>query len=96
MEATAVGRSLDDSQEFLSGYDLWEEVFFCHELFRVHTPPAPPQPYRMLQMQHLVVEDVLDYITRHAPVVKYPADDDGIVRGIVMAEAVAGVLVAPR
>ena len=46
-------------------------------------------------MQHLVVDDVLDDVARHAPVVKHPADDDGIVRGIVMPKAIAGMFAAP-
>src|ERR1700733_93763 len=95
MEATAGGISLHDPQEFLSRHDLWKAVFFCHEFPRVHAPPASTQLNGMLQMQHLVVDDVLHDVARHAPVVKHPADDDGIVRGIVMPKAIEGIFAAP-
>ena len=46
-------------------------------------------------MQHLVVDDVLDDVARHARVVEDPADDDGVVGGVVVAEAIAGMVAAP-
>jgi len=49
----------------------------------------------MFQVQHFVVEDVLDGVTRHSRIVEDAADDDGIVGGIVVAEAAAGVVLAP-
>ena len=49
----------------------------------------------MLQVEHFVVEDVFDGISRHVRVVEDAADDDGVVRGIVVAEAAAGVVLAP-
>ena len=49
----------------------------------------------MLQVEHFVVEDEFDGISRHVRVVEDAADDDGVVRGIVVAEAAAGVVLAP-
>src|ERR1700726_2911977 len=46
---------------------------------RVHAAPAPTQSHRMLQMQHLVVDDVLEHIGRHCDVIEDAADDDRIV-----------------
>jgi len=46
-------------------------------------------------MQHLVENDVFDGVTRHTRVVEDAADDDGVVGGIVVAEAAAGVVLAP-
>jgi len=46
-------------------------------------------------MQHLVEEDVFDGVARHARVVKDAADDDGVMRRVVVAEAAAGVGLAP-
>ena len=57
--------------------------------------PTPPQLDRVLQVQHLVKEDVFDSIARHTWVVEDTADDDGIVRGIVVTEAATGVVLAP-
>ena len=46
-------------------------------------------------MQHLVEENVFDGVARHARMVEDAADDDGIVRRVVVAEAAAGVVAAP-
>ncbi len=46
-------------------------------------------------MQHLVKQNVFDRITRHAGMVEDAADYDGIVRGIVVSETAAGVVLAP-
>ena len=61
----------------------------------MHASPAPPQSDRVLQMQHLVEQNVFDGVARHAWVVEDAADDDGVVRGVVVAEAAAGVVLAP-
>src|SRR6266446_8001328 len=56
---------------------------------------APPQFDRVLQMQHLVEENVFDGVARHARMVEDAADDDGVVRWVVVAETAAGVVPAP-
>ena len=91
------GRTIlsDDPQEFLGLTDVREELFFFKKFARVYAPPASAQVHRMLQMQHLVINDVLDDVTRHTPVVEDAADDDRIVSGIVVPKPVAGVLTAP-
>ena len=61
----------------------------------MHASAAPPQSDRVLQVQHLVVEDVLDHVAGDAWIVEDFADDDGVVGGVVVAEAVAGVVAAP-
>jgi len=61
----------------------------------MHASPAPPEFDRMLQVEHFVVEDVFDRISRHARVVEDAADDDCVVSGIVVAEAAASVVLAP-
>ena len=62
----------------------------------MHASPASPQLDRMLQVQHLVEEDVFDGVARDARVVEDAADDDGVVRGVVVAEAAAGVVLGSR
>ncbi len=47
-------------------------------------------------MQHLVVNDVLDCHARHPRFVKNSAHNDRIVRRIVMTQAMAGHIAAPR
>jgi len=61
----------------------------------VHASPTPTQFDRVLQMQHLVKENVFDGVLRHARMIEDAADDDGVVGGIVMAKAAACVVPAP-
>jgi hypothetical protein len=49
----------------------------------------------MLEVKHLVVEEVLDCAARGVGTVKDAGDDDGVVGGIVVAEHAAGVVGAP-
>ena len=61
----------------------------------MHAPSTAPQFHWMLQVEHFVEEDVLDYVAGDSGVVEDSADDDGVVGGVVVAEAVAGVVAAP-
>src|ERR1039458_1138977 len=61
----------------------------------MNTPSAPSEFDRMLQVEHFVVEDVLNGVARHARVVEDATDDDGVVGGVVVAETVAGLVAAP-
>ncbi len=61
----------------------------------MHAAAAAAQLYRMFQVQHFVVDDVFHCGSRNAEVVENSADDDGVVRGIVVAEAAAGFIAAP-
>ena len=65
------------------------------EFARVHAAAAATQLHRMLQVQHLVKQNVFDGIARHAWMIKHAADDDGIVGGIVVPEASARMVPAP-
>ncbi len=47
-------------------------------------------------MEHLVKHDVLDDESRHARMVEDAADYDGVVGGVVVAEAVAGSKISSR
>src|SRR5262249_40930278 len=58
-------------------------------------PPAAAQPYRVLQMKHLVIDKIFEYVSRDAGIVKDTADHDGIVRWIVMAKQAARIVRAP-
>ena len=57
--------------------------------------PAASEFNGVLQMEHFVEEDVFHCVARHARVVEDAADDDGVVGGIVVAEAAPGVVLAP-
>ena len=75
--------------------DAREEFFFCLEVGRVHASAAAAQPDGMLQVEHLVVDDVFQHKARDAGMIKDTADDDGIVRRVVVSEDTAGFVLAP-
>jgi len=85
----------DDPQKHLGANEFGEQFFLFQKLSRMHASPAPPQLDWVLQMQHLVEEDVFDSIARHAWVVEDAADDDGVVCRVIVPEAAAGVVPAP-
>jgi hypothetical protein len=65
------------------------------KLRRMHASPAPTQLHRMLQVKHLVVNNVFDDVARNQELIKDAADHDRIMCRIVMAEDAAGLARAP-
>ena len=49
----------------------------------------------VLEVEHLVVEEILDGATRRVGAIEDAGDDDGVVGGVVVAEHAAGVVGAP-
>jgi len=49
----------------------------------------------MLEMEHLVVQKIFDGAAWRVRTVEYPADDDGVVGGIVVAQHATGVVSRP-
>src|SRR5207244_10259510 len=47
------------------------------------------------QMKHLVVDEVFNRIAGNTRTIKYAADHDGVVRRIIMSQALARVIGAP-
>ncbi len=62
----------------------------------MHAPAAASQPDRVLEVQHLVIDDVLHRELGDSRVIEDAAHHDGVVSGIVMPQPVACVLAAPR
>lgn len=62
----------------------------------MNTPPTAPQLHRIFQVQHLVINDVFHDIVGYPRMIKDPADDNCVVRGIVVSEAIARPITAPR
>src|ERR1700751_5307467 len=77
---------LDHLEKSTCPLQLRKQSLFIMKFPRVYTAAAPPHFHRMLQMQHLVKQNVLDRITRHARMIKNAADDNRIVRRIVMPQ----------
>ena len=72
-------------QELLYFVQLGEEFFFRLKFGRVHTAAAAAQSYRVLEVEHLVIHDVLDGGAGNAGMVEDAAHHDGIVRRVVVA-----------
>src|SRR6185312_2163809 len=62
----------------------------------MHTTQDSVQADWMFEMKHLVIHQVIDRILRHRGSVEDSADNDGVVRRIVMAEALTRCMPAPR
>ena len=77
------------------GFEFGEEALFGLELAGVDAAAAGFDADGMLEVEHLVVEQVLDGAARSVGAVEDAADDDGVVRGVVVAEHAAGVVSAP-
>src|SRR5579872_4944329 len=75
--------------------DAREQLFFGLKLGRVYTPAAAAQLYWMLQMEHFVINDVVEHVAGNTGMIEDPADDDGVVRGIVVAENAARFCLTP-
>ena len=56
---------------------------------------AAVELHRMPQVQHLVINDVLDSISGNRRMIEDPADNDGVVGRVIVAEQVPGASLAP-
>ena len=74
---------------------MGEEAFFGLELAGVDAAAASFDADGVLEVEHLVVEEVFDGAAGGVGAVKDAADDDGVVGGVVVAEHAAGVVVGP-
>ena len=61
------------------------------ELAGVDAAAQPPHPYRVLQVQHLVVKQVFNRITGARRPVEDPAHHNRVVRGVVVPQRTPGI-----
>ena len=87
--------SSDDAEEFARLLQFWKALFFRQKFARVYTPAAAAEFDGMLQVEHLVKQNVFDGVARHARMVEDAADDDGVVGRVVVPKAAAGMVLAP-
>lgn len=76
-------------------FQMGEEPLLGLELPGVDTAASGFDPDRMLQMQHLVIKQVFDRASRSIGPVEDPADDDGVMGGVVVAKHAPGMMSAP-
>ena len=78
------------------GSEFGEEALLGLELARVNAAAASLHANRMFEVEHLVVEEILDSATRRVRPIEDAADDDRVVRGIVVTQHAAGMMSRPR
>src|SRR5215467_12452613 len=61
----------------------------------MHKAPAAAELDGMPQMQHFMIDEVLDGKGRNARRIENAADDNGVVGGIIMAQAAESFVAAP-
>jgi hypothetical protein len=88
-------RGLEAFEVGFGCFEFGEESLFGLELAGVDAAAAGFDADGMLEVEHLVVEEVLDGAARGIGPVEDAADDDRVVGGIVVAEHSAGVVSAP-
>ena len=77
------------------GFKFGKEPLFRLKLSRVDAATSGFDADGMLEVEHLVVEQVLDGAAGSIGAVEDPADHDGIVSGIVVAQHAPSVVGAP-
>ena len=77
------------------GFELGEETFFGLELAGVYAAATGFDADGVLEVEHLVVEEILDGAAGGVGAIEDSADDDGVVGGVVVAEHAAGVVSRP-
>ena len=75
--------------------ELREETLFGLELAGVDAAAPGFDADGVFEVEHLVVEEVLDGAARSIRAVEDAADDDGVVGGVVVAQHAAGAVRAP-
>jgi hypothetical protein len=79
----------------LGGFEFREEALFGLKLAGVDAAAAGFDADGMLEVEHLVVEEVFDRTARGIGAIEDARDDDGVVGCVVVAEHAAGVVGAP-
>src|SRR5438270_13735967 len=88
-----------DSQTFQKLFCLIEfrkKLFLFLKSLGVNATAAAVQLHWMFQVQHFMIDEILDCIEWHVGTIKDPTDHDGVVRRIIVAEALTRRMTAPR
>ena len=90
------GRLISEAFEIgFGGFEFGEEAFFGLELAGVYTAATGFDADWVLEVEHLVVEEVLDGAARGVGAVEDAADYDCVVRGVIVAQHAASVVGRP-
>ena len=94
MTESLLVQSAQAFQELLSFFKVRKEFLFMEGGW-MHETPVAAELYGMPQVQHLMIDEVLDGKGRDARGIEDAADDDGVVRGIIVAQAAESFAAAP-
>src|SRR5271165_4407609 len=86
---------LQPLQKCLGLVQLREQPLFCLEFRPVNAAAAAPQLHGMLEVQHLVIDDVLHSASRYPEMIENPADHNGVVCGVIVGQTAARANLAP-
>lgn len=81
---------LDTLQECEGFAELWEACFIGFEFAGMDATTKAAHFHGMLEVQHLVVEKILDRVARTRRAIEDSADHDGVVGGIVVSQGAPG------
>ena len=88
-------KGLEALEVSFGSFELGEEALFGLELAGVNATAAGFDADGMLEVEHLVVEEILDGAAGGVGTIEDAADDDGVVSGVVVAEHAASVVSRP-
>jgi len=87
---------LNAFQEFFGLLQVRKELLFFLKSSGMNAAPTSIQPDRMLQVQHFVIDKILNGTARHLRAIEDAANDNRVVRRIVVSEALSRGVPAPR
>src|SRR5579872_4852647 len=86
---------LESLQVAFSFFQVRKQFLFFLKCCRMDASAAAAQLDWMTQVQHLVVEEILDGAAGRFRAIEDPADHDGVVGRVIVAQTAAGVVAAP-
>ena len=88
-------RGLQALDERQSLFELRELTLVRFECGGMDTPAKPAHSDWMLEVEHFVIEQVLDRVARTRGPIEYAAHDDSVMGGIVMAQRAPSQVLTP-
>jgi hypothetical protein len=88
-------KDLEALEVGFGSFEFGEEALLGLELAGVNTAAASFDADGVLEVKHLVIQEVLDGAAGSVGAIEDAADDDGVVGGVIVAQHAAGVVGAP-
>ena len=82
-------------QKIFCFFELRKQLFFLLKGRGMHDAPTAAELDGMTQVQHLMIDKILNGIARNARGIKNAAYDNSVMRGIIMAKAAQSFVAAP-